>query len=81
MGIRGFSLREIALSICGALGLAEDTLEEHLDWWFSGQGLGRSETAALSGWLMAEDPTIGGSLDGDMFAQVIKFAVAESLLS
>ena len=68
----GSSLREIALSICGALGLVEDTLEEHLDWWFSGQGLGRSETAALSGWLMAEDPTIGGSRDGDMFAQVIK---------
>ena len=28
---------------------------------------------------MAEDPTIGGSRDGDMFAQVIKLAVAENL--
>ena len=54
----GSSLREIALSITGGLGLMDDTLEEHVEWWLQGHGYSSSDYRDLLEWLTAEDSTL-----------------------
>ncbi|MGB0646676.1 MAG: AAA family ATPase, partial [Bradymonadia bacterium] len=59
----GSSLREIALSITGGLGLVDDTLEEHVEWWLQGHGYSPSDYRDLLEWLTAEDSTLAA--DGE----------------
>ena len=68
----GSSLKEIALSICGALGLVEETLEEHLEWWLESQQLTKAESKELMTWLTAEDSTWSADGEGASMALFLR---------
>ena len=53
-----FESEEIALSITGGLGLMDDTLEEHVEWWLQGHGYSSGDYRDLLEWLTAEDSTL-----------------------
>jgi serine/threonine protein kinase len=59
----GSSMKEIALSISGALGLADETLEEHIEWWLEGHHFTGREYRDVLAWLTADDATL--SADGE----------------
>ena len=61
--VYGATMKEIALSICGALGLVEETLEEHLEWWLQGHHFTGKDYKDLLEWLTAEDSTLNA--DGE----------------
>lgn len=59
----GSSLKEVALSISGALGLADETLEEHIEWWLEGHHFTGEKYRDLLAWLTADDSTLAA--DGE----------------
>lgn len=68
----GSSLREIALSITGALGLADETLEEHIEWWLQGHHFTGDRYRELLDWLTAEDSTLAADGEGGIMGTFLE---------
>ncbi len=66
----GPSMREVALSVAGAIGLEPDATRAHLEWWLKGHGVTDAEARKrLVAWAMDERPLPSSSgLAGKRFA-------------
>lgn len=51
LNVTGHGVRDLALSVAGALGLEVDAARDHLDWWLSGRGADAQVRDRLLAWL------------------------------